>query len=106
MTQATLKFDAYESRVLADAGMKASARNKALYLEIARQNAKHIARDKGAPITADDVRRHMDERGYPDILGNGWGSLFVTGEWEWTGEYRRSTLTTNHGNLQKVWGLK
>ena len=93
-------FDAEAGRIERDAGMQLAADARAELLEQAREVARQVAREKGT-VTCDDVRREFDPP-----LGNAWGSLFKTDEWEFAGEWRRSEIVSNHRRAMCDWRLR
>jgi len=55
-------------------------------------------------VTADDAHYALIRHGHePGALGNAAGSLFRPACWEFTGQRRKSTRATAHGNELKVW---
>jgi len=99
-------FDAELSEKGKREGM-AQAEDNSTWLEKARE----LARDWGAAavdnkMTADDVMVLMEIKYGIDSLGPAAGSLFKTKEWEWTGEFIKSTRITNHSRLLRVWKLR
>ena len=96
-------FDYAEAVRRRDRGRNRAARKKETELDTARDIARYLARHRGA-ITADDVQAELIAR---DIrLENAAGSIFLNGEFEWTGTYERSKRKDSHCNLLKVWRLK
>jgi hypothetical protein len=69
--------------------------------------AQEIARDLGRRMghcCADQVYFMLDARGRDiKLLGNGAGSIFAGKEWEFSGEWIKSTRITNHGRMIRVW---
>ncbi len=99
-------FDAVEADRLKEEGMARAVEwtNKELF-ELAHQIALNLAKRSGR-VTADEVYEAMLIRGIdPKPLGNAWGSVFRKG-FTFTGEWRKSTRTTNHGRYVRVWRLK
>ena len=85
-------------------GMTVAADNAKEQLSLARKVARSIAlRRKDRTATADDVGRVLKEVYALDTLGPAAGSLFKTGDWEWTGRFAKSKRVTNHSRLLRVW---
>jgi hypothetical protein len=100
----TTTFDLFEGERLKAEGMYLASFSRAEMLKIARDLAREVANEQG--ITADDVRALLLMRGFPDKLGNAAGSLFRGREWEFRGQWRKSTVKTNHARMIRVWHLK
>jgi hypothetical protein len=99
-------FDAAASQEAKTAGMAQAADNKKSLLKYARKLAVEIAKEKGY-VYSDLVIERLVANGISDrALGNAGGSVFVGGEFKWTGERHKSTRKIGHGNEQKVWILK
>lgn len=85
-------------------GMEMAADNAKEYLSLARKVAAQIARGRfDRCVTADCVGRVMKTDHGLDSLGPAAGSLFKTGDWEWTGKFRKSKRITNHSRLLREW---
>jgi len=97
-----LDFSLPEAIVLRDKGINQVADNNEHFLEVARFHARDQARRRGA-ITADDVRKVCP---LDPLHPNAYGAIFKSGEWEWTGQYRRSHAVSRHGGMQRVWRLR
>lgn len=88
------------------AGMKRAAANKNELLTLAREIAVELAGILGT-VTADDVQLELHRRGHSTTsLGNAAGSLFLGGQWQWTGEFKKSVRAISHGNLLRCWRLR
>jgi hypothetical protein len=85
---------------LKKAGMSRAAKAASVELQHARATARAIAENRGT-VTADDVIKAIGKS-----LGNAAGSLFTGGDFEWTGEYRKSERKEAHSNRLMVWKLK
>ena len=96
-------FDLAKSTRLKREGMQRATNKRRENLEMARDYARLYARKHGT-IHADIVGRWAVRRGID--LGPAAGSLFKGKEWEWTGEWVKSSRTTNHGRMLRVWRLK
>jgi hypothetical protein len=102
--------------------MELAAASKEHLLGRAREYAHDIAhgvephadgkRAASGLCTADDVaaawERDNDRRereGLPRVpwIGNAAGSIFTSGNWEWTGEFTKSARANAHANLLRVW---
>lgn len=95
-------FDARLSKALKERGMALAAGNNYDLLAVARIIA--LTHDKASiGITADDVGRALKDLGKPHCLGPAAGSLFKEKHWVFTGEWRPSKRTTNHGRMLRVW---
>jgi len=99
-------WSAAESERRKREGMEAAALARAALLAEARRHARIMAVDRLNGITADDVRSSLDMAGYPDTLGAAWGSVFKGGDWEPTGEWRKSEFASNHSRMLRVWRLR
>lgn len=56
--------------------------------------------------TADDAARGFIKYGFDaNLLGNAAGSLFSGGQWEFTGQWKKSNRVTNHAHQNRVWRL-
>jgi hypothetical protein len=85
-------------------GMGHAADNAKEYLALAREVAASLAKVRlDGCITADDVGRVLKVDHGLDSLGPAAGSLFRTDDWQWTGEFRKSSRITNHSRLLRVW---
>ena len=99
-----MTFDQDRGEQLRLAGMGLAADNAKESLAVARKVATVIAkRRKDRTVTADDVGRVLKDYYGLDSLGPAAGSLFKTGDWEWTGQFRKSKRVTNHSRLLRVW---
>lgn len=96
------QFDLVEALQRRDDGIKQVADNNPRFLEVARRTARRLAA-RGHSVTSDMVRRDCP---LEPLHPNAWGAVFKGGEWEWTGQYRKSSLVQGHGNMQRVWRLK
>lgn len=94
------RFDLEAGLVAKRAGMDKAASNKKSLLEHARTIARRLGAN-GKEVTADDVIRVLGKS-----LGNAAGSLFIGGEWEFTGRFIKSARVQARGNLLRVWVLK
>ena len=103
-------FDAAKAQELKAEGMKVSRENpeRISLLDIAREGARKAAESRiSRTATADDAYVYLTSLGYDQFsLGNAAGSLFRGKEWEFTGGFRASRRTSNHGHLQRVWRLR
>ena len=105
MTQQDL-FSLDAGRELKGEGMDLAAANRAEALAIARRGAFSAAvRRDDLTADADDAYRALERAGMADCLGNAAGSIFKGAEWRWTGEFRPSERTSNHGRMIRVWRL-
>lgn len=98
-------FDLAESQKRKEIGQQLAATANQSDLEIARSIAREICRRVGT-VTADDVGQVLKQRHGIKSLGPVAGSLFKTGEFEHTGDYRKSKRVKNHARLLFVWRLK
>lgn len=101
-------FDAAESERLKEAGIAAAAEGREYLLEIARDRARLVARERGE-VTMDDVVAALVADGFdPAQLGNAAGAVFKgkmggVSEWAFTGRFVRSARVASHSNLLRVW---
>jgi hypothetical protein len=98
-------FDAAESERRKQEGMALAANNpeRSDLLELARDRARCIVRERGE-VTMDDVVQRLVQDGY-DVsgLGNAAGSVFRGKEWEFAGKFVKSARVANHSRLLRVW---
>lgn len=97
MNQSNFNFQ--EAMTARRAGQKRVEENNKRFMSEARRVAKRISIRKG-DVTADDVRRECE---FEPLKYHAWGAVFLTKNFVWTGERRRSALVQGHGNEQKVW---
>lgn len=98
-------FDITESLDLKAGGMELAATTRSELLDTARAIALELGRR--GDVTADDVGRMMEQRGYAvEDLGPAAGSIFKTKQWQFTGVRVASSRKSNHGRELKVWRLK
>jgi hypothetical protein len=87
-------------------GMAKAAASKESQLGYARELAFDLASARpNRCITADEVAAAIEAEGRQP-LGNAMGSLFMDGNWEWTGELVKSVRPHAHQNLLRVWKRK
>jgi len=99
-------FDAIEAEEGRRKGMAKAAETREPILQVARRLAIEISRIRGK-VTADDVQKALIRRGYhPSELGPAAGSIFKTGDFEFTGEWIKSERVSNHSRYLRVWRLK
>jgi hypothetical protein len=85
--------------------MAAAADARSGVLELAREIARELCRNRGE-CTADDVGELLWQRHQIKTMGPAAGSLFKSGEFEPTGGMRKSARKKNHARLLFVWRLK
>lgn len=96
-------FDAAESERRKEAGIAVAAEGREYLLEIARDRARLVARERGE-VTMDDVVAALVADGFdPAQLGNAAGAVFKGKEWAFTGRFVRSARVASHSNLLRVW---
>lgn len=108
MNQGSLDFDLAEGERLKEVGILQASdmTSRRFLLEKAKEVAHWICRNAG-DVTADDVYREMEIRGYsPDLLGNAAGAIFRGEEFEFTGQWLKSSRATNHARMNRVWRVK
>lgn len=73
-----------------------------------RQILRRVARRRcDRSVTADDAQHVITSMGYQaSDLGPAAGSLFRGGEWEFTGNWKKSKRPTNHSSDLRVWRLR
>lgn len=98
-------FDSTASESRKKRGMLVAAKSKTRSLDLARDIAHELCLKHGE-ITADDVGRVLRYRYGIHSLGPAAGSLFKNGEFETTGEMRKSARQKNHARLLYVWRLR
>lgn len=96
-------FDPVASAQLKDRGMTLAAENADAPLAVARRLAREIAQKGDGTCDADQVAVQMAARGVPP--GPWCGSIFKNGEWQFTGQRRRSGQVSNHAREIRVWRL-
>jgi hypothetical protein len=100
-------FDAARGEQLKFDGMAMAAANNQHVLKLARSVAKEVALGRASgTATSDDVGKILALRYEIPGMGPAAGSLFKTKEWEWTGDFVKSTRVSNHSRLIRVWRLK
>jgi len=100
-----ITFDLERGRKLRDEGIRRASKAKdPHFLFEAKLIARQIAVDRGE-VTSDDVAKEMQARGYPP-LGRAAGSVFRTGDWEWTGKLKQTEQSQSHGAPIRVWKLR
>lgn len=97
--------EAAEGEQLRREGMERAAKSGAGLLGVAREIAFDLQRENGGLCNADQVAEVMAREGYPS-LGNAAGSIFTSGNWEWTGEFVKSERAQAHQNLLRQWRWK
>ena len=109
MNQQATIFDLNTGIQLKQEGMEQAARNRRDMLDEARDIAESIAMQRSdRKITMDAVIHGLIKRygeGAVTVLGNSAGSVFKSGDWEWTGERIKSVRVRNHARELKVWRL-
>jgi hypothetical protein len=97
-------FDRHTGERLKDEGMETARKAAQEPLRYARRLARlhHRARQG---ITADDVGEALEAHGRDSCLGPAAGSLFRGAEWQWTGQFRKSSRVSNHSRLLRIWRL-
>ena len=89
--------------VLREQGMNLAAMNNKEKLDIAREVAVEIAREKGE-VTSDDVRYHLNLKPSDRRDRQNWmGSIFRDRRFSYTGRRIKSKIARNHAAEIKVW---
>lgn len=102
--QGKFNFDPDESRRRKEEGRSRAALSRQELLEVARDYATKIARERGE-VTADDYFLAMLRDGHdPTRLGPAAGSVFRVG-FVFTGKWRRSARVSNHSSDLRIWKL-
>ena len=92
---------------LKEEGMEAAAKSNYELLELARREAKEIAKcNFDETCDADQVGMALLKKHNISSLGPVAGSIFREPCWEWTGEFVKSSRITNHARNLYVWKLK
>lgn len=86
-------------------GMTAASVARPEALQLARSIARELCEQHGS-TTADEVGKLLWERHHIQSLGPAAGSLFKGGQFETTGQMRKSSRKKNHARLLFVWKLK
>jgi len=86
-------------------GMAIAALSRPSELELARNVARELCLSRGS-TTADEVGKVIYRNYGIESLGPAAGSLFKGGDFEPTGEMRKSSRKSNHARLLFVWRLK
>ena len=98
-------FDIRAALIAKAAGMDRVAANNRDFLDLAREAARMVCRQKGS-CTADDLRELWLNPELPQPTHyNAWGCVFRHPDFRWTGAYRTSALISGRGNQQRVWRL-
>lgn len=95
------EFNLPEGEGRREEGMALARHNRARTLHVARMIARYLGR-KQHLVSADDVQRLMIQYGQGP-LGNAAGSLFRGDEWEFTGEWTKSSRVSNHAHQNRIW---
>lgn len=77
-------------------------------VNIARTGAAIAAHRSDNTATIDDAIEYLERAPYwrsAKDLGNSAGSIFKTGDWEFTGQWKPSRRASNHGRHVRVWKL-
>ena len=101
-------FDMSEAERRRDVGMaKACARDsRSAMLRYAKVVAVNICIDGDGTVDSDRVAMRMEAEGISYLqLGNAAGAVF-RGDFEWTGECRKSSRVSTHARVIRVWRLK
>ena len=98
-------FNGKRSEQLKQRGLDLAADNAVKALATARVIAKDIARVFGT-ANADEVGGVLKRVYGIDTLGPAAGSIFRGKEWEFTGNWIKSTRITNHGRMIREWRLR
>lgn len=100
-------FDAVEAERLKEEGIARAVEWTQKDVLAYAQSAAYLHAERFGTVTVDDVYQRLIMWKYdPSLLGNAAGSIFRGKSWEFTGEWRKSTRTTNHGRYIRVWRLK
>ncbi len=98
-------FDEQESERLKREGMAGSARTRKAALDLARAVAKRIALRTDGTCHADQVGEILKSEYDIDSLGPAAGSIFKGTDWKFSGDFVKSSRTTNHSRLLRIWRL-
>ena len=98
-------FNGKRSEQLKQRGLDLAADNVPTALEQAREIANDLARVFGT-ANSDEVGMVLKNIHGIDTLGPAAGSIFRGSEWEFTGNWIKSTRITNHGRMIREWRLK
>ena len=98
-------FDGPLSDHLKTEGMAKAADNAPTALQLARNIADELYRQKGV-VNADDVGRVLKQRYGIDTLGPASGSLFRDRKWKFTGRWVKSKRITNHSRMIREWTMR
>jgi len=100
------QFDLKMGESLKKEGMDLAAANRSSALKYAKSVARKLAMENSdRTCDADQVQRIMIDENI--FLGPAAGKLFVGGgEWEWTGDFKKSARKTNHARIIRIWRLK
>ena len=100
-----LELSLGKSVVLREQGMNLAAMNNKEKLDIAREVAVEIAREKGE-VTSDDVRYYLNLKPSNRRDSQNWmGSIFRDRRFSYTGRRIKSKIARNHAAEIKVWCL-
>jgi len=105
MNQVNL-FDKIESEARKKEGMAFAAEKGKTQLDLLRECAWISASRNHAKETTSDKAWEVAMKVYPFLEPGPWaGSLFKSGDWEFTGRRVKSARKTNHSREIKVWRL-
>lgn len=93
-------FNYARGKMLAEQGIEQASLGNEEWISKARQLARQICQLCGT-VTADDLRLVMPEPSNPNV----WGAVFRTLDFQFTGQYKQSSLVSRHAGIQRVWRL-
>ena len=95
-------FDEHLSDKLKKDGMGLAADNAKTSLDLAREIAIDLGRERQY-IDADDVGKVLQAKHGIDTLGPAAGSLFRQKCWRFTGRWRKARRITSHSRMIRQW---
>ena len=99
-------FDEEKAEELKKEGLNRASSTRKDLLIAARSWARWIAERMGE-VTIDEVQDMIYRKGMcSQDLGNAAGNVFSGKEWQFTGEWRKSSRSVSHGRMIRVWRLK
>ncbi len=101
-----VEFNGVRSNRAKHRGIRKAANSKPKELAVCRKIAVRIAKRRISNCcTANDVAWELNKRDIDmnEYLDHAAGALFKGSNWQWTGQFRKSTRVRSHSNLLKQW---
>ena len=95
-------FDGARSSRARDEGIRLVSLKNQAFVNLMRYHAQIVCEKRGE-VHIDDMRKYAIVKGVKPESPNAWGAIFRCKGWRQTGEFRPSTLVTNHSHRSPVW---